>query len=283
MQDYKKWNIEPVALKALEESFGSLAFCSALWHASQTLLGNVTDNRLIDVVSYIAHQASVSNLKGTSIIHELSETPRRRTGVQSNSDLNDLLRTKPPSEWMQGIIDLDMPIYYVTFSALVTTMFTLIFSETIVDFIIPQLMKLFPLEEEVKQFIINSYIPELRTATAEVKISFFSKFDLFFKVVGTIGKLMYAFMWQEWVFPYAIFKVPIVNVIGADIMPDFNRVMNKLTGFTQPDASLEYGDNIYPGDSWCRKEQPHSKWHEESASGLLDLMYLSDYMLGLTL
>ena len=52
-----------------------------------------------------------------------------------------------------------MPNYYFTFSALVTTMFTLMFSESTVDFILPEMMKLFPLEDEVKLFILNSYLP----------------------------------------------------------------------------------------------------------------------------
>lgn len=230
--------MDKTTLKALEESYCSLAFCSAFWHASQTLLGNVTDNRLIDLVSYIAHQASLSNLKGSSIIHELSKTPRSKSGVDSNTELNDLLRTKPPSDWMDGILGLDMPQYYFTFSALVTSMFTFIFPESIVDWIIPELMKLFPLSEEVKDFILNFYLPELRSATSHLRISIIAKFNLFFKVLGTIGKLMYAFLWQEWVFPIPFFKEPIVNVIGALIIPDFNEFMNKLTGFTHTDYSL---------------------------------------------
>ena len=283
MQDYDKWNMDQTTLKALEESYASLAYCSAFWHASQTLLGNVTDNRLIDLVSYIAHQASLSNLKGTSVIHELSETPRSKSGVETNTDLNTLLRTRPPSEWMDAILAFDMPSYYVTFSGLVTTMFTLIFPESIVDLVIPLLMKIFPLEQEVKDFILNKYIPELRSVTADVKVSIFSRVNLFFKVLGTLGKLIFAFLWQEHVFPFAIFKNPFVNDLGALIMPDFNELMNKLTGFTHTDSSLQDGHNIYPGDTWCRKQQPHSKWHEQSASGLLDLMFLSDYMLELTL
>ena len=230
--------MDKTTLKALEESYCSLAFCSAFWHASQTLLGNVTDNRLIDLVSYIAHQASLSNLKGSSIIRALSKTPRSKSGVDSNTELNDLLRTKPPSDWMDGILGLDMPQYYFTFSALVTSMFTFIFPESIVDWIIPELMKLVPLSEEVKDFILNFYLPELRSATSHLRISIIAKFNLFFKVLGTIGKLMYAFLWQEWVFPIPFFKEPIVNVIGALIIPDFNEFMNKLTGFTHTDYSL---------------------------------------------
>ena len=68
-----------------------------------------------------------------------------------------MLRTRPPSEWSDEIKNLDMPNYYVTFSGLVTTMFTLLFSEGTVDFIVPEMMKLFPLEDEVKTFIWNQH------------------------------------------------------------------------------------------------------------------------------
>lgn len=138
------------SVNSLGQGYCTLTFGSAFWHGSQTHLGNVADNRLIDVVSYIAHQASVSNLKGSSIIHELSPTPRSKSGVESNNDLNEALRTQPPSTWKDAINNLDMPQYYFTFSALVTTMFTLLFSESTVDFIVPEMMKLFPLTDEVK-------------------------------------------------------------------------------------------------------------------------------------
>lgn len=87
------------SVEGLEQSYCTLAFGSAFWHGSYTHLGNVADNRLIDVVSYIAHQASLSNLKGSSIIHDLSATPRSKTAVESNIELNEVLRMKDPSTW----------------------------------------------------------------------------------------------------------------------------------------------------------------------------------------
>ncbi len=42
--------------------------------------------------------------------------------------------------------------------------------------------------------------------------------------------------------------------------------------------------NIYPGDFRCNRQTdtPHSKWHLQSAVGLMDLVYLADYVHGLT-
>ena len=44
---------------------------------------------------------------------------------------------------------------------------------------------------------------------------------------------------------------------------------------------LDYG--TYPGDAWCNPQKQHSKWHVESANGLMDLMMLSDNMFRLTM
>ena len=39
---------------------------------------------------------------------------------------------------------------------------------------------------------------------------------------------------------------------------------------------------LYPGDTWCNNQEAHSKWHVQSAIGLLDLVYLCDNINGLT-
>ncbi len=41
--------------------------------------------------------------------------------------------------------------------------------------------------------------------------------------------------------------------------------------------------NVYPGDNYCKTYSPHAIWHEESANGLLEILFLSDYMHLLTL
>ena len=66
-------------------------------------------------------------------------------------------------------------------------------------------------------------------------------------------------------------------------MPFVNRVINFITGFNHPDKNVQNSINIYPGDDRCRVEEPHSKWHEESANGLLDLMFLADYLHEITM
>ena len=40
------------------------------------------------------------------------------------------------------------------------------------------------------------------------------------------------------------------------------------------------GSNIYPGQSYCnvKASAPHAKWHEISATGLMDMAFMSDYV-----
>ena len=46
--------------------------------------------------------------------------------------------------------------------------------------------------------------------------------------------------------------------------------------------SYQNGTLLYPGDAWCNNQEAHSKWHVQSAIGLLDLVYLCDTINGLT-
>jgi len=54
-----------------------------MWHGSHTYVGYSFDNNMIAVISYLAHQASVSNLPGNStVLKQLSLTPRSMDGVE---------------------------------------------------------------------------------------------------------------------------------------------------------------------------------------------------------
>ena len=82
------------------------------------------------------------------------------------------------------------------------------------------------------------------------------------KFGGMFGKMLYAFIWQEWMFKANFFLLRWVNKFGAHFMPSFNSLMNKLTQFHHSDQNLQNSGKLYPGDEWCRETEPHSKWHE---------------------
>lgn len=64
-------------------------------------------------------------------------------------------------------------------------------------------------------------------------------------------------------------------------MPHFNAVSTKISGFAETDDAVVHAKNLYPGDSHCRTHSPHSLWHEESANGLLEIVFLCDFVHGI--
>lgn len=64
-------------------------------------------------------------------------------------------------------------------------------------------------------------------------------------------------------------------------MPHWNAFSTQLSGFAQTDSDVVEAHNMYPGDAHCRTHSPHALWHEESANGLLEIVFLADYVHGL--
>lgn len=110
---------------------------SAFWHGSHTYDGYSFDNNMIAVISYLAHQASVSYLPSSPILTELSETPRSRTGMQVAEDLVTMFYQKPVFEWAEVLDTADLPhVYYITFAAIISTALSLILPWTACDLVI---------------------------------------------------------------------------------------------------------------------------------------------------
>merc|ERR1711915_649769 len=140
--DNTDWSLPREYTDAMAQAFTSLTVGSAFWHGSHTLLGNIADNRFIDVVAFLAHQASLEHL-------EVSTSVR---------DLSFMLQTAPVNDWKQGIAELDTPDYMLTFSGIICTLLTLQLPDSEVDWILPSLIDLFNLPEEARTFIFNHYL-----------------------------------------------------------------------------------------------------------------------------
>jgi len=62
------------------------------------------------VIAYIAHQISVVNLPtNSSIITELSPTPRARSSVEISEDLVKMFYEKPVPQWAKVLDTTDLP------------------------------------------------------------------------------------------------------------------------------------------------------------------------------
>jgi len=285
---YQDWGLDRDYQLAMAQAFTALTTGSAFWHGSHTYLGNIADNRFIDVVAFIAHQAMLENLNVSARVRDLPDPDgavrgRNGSAVEVAARLADLLSNSPVQDWREGIARLDMPEYTTTFSGLVCTLLTIGLEESAADMVISQLMDAFSLPELIREFITSEYLPEIRNATADLELGILEKAQLELDTAGTLIKLIYAFLWQEYVLTSAdIFLDPEVNRLGAAAMASVNQIADWLTSFPTLDPDLPAGYGTYPGDLRCNPVEPHSKWHVQSANGLMDLMLLADSVFKLT-
>jgi len=193
--DYPDWTVDTVQINSLKRSFAALAFGSSMWHGSHTFVGYSFDNNMIAVISYLAHQASVSGLPGNStILKELSSTPRNMTGVEVSAQLTNLF-LKPATEWPQVLNSLDLPLdYYITFCAFLATCASLIAPWFVVEgvFTIAADKILTPKD---RAFIVLDYLPALKEATEHVTIAKAEKAKITQIFSSMMIKLIYATVW----------------------------------------------------------------------------------------
>jgi hypothetical protein len=106
---------------------------SAFWHGSHTTVGNRFDNNMIAVIAYVAHQMSTINLPGnSSILKELSPTPRSKSSVEVSEDLVLMFTEQPVAEWARILDTCDIPhSYFITFAALIATIVSLLLPWTL--------------------------------------------------------------------------------------------------------------------------------------------------------
>eukprot|EP00040_Diaphanoeca_grandis_P027253 m.154695 g.154695 ORF g.154695 m.154695 type:complete len:511 (-) comp30903_c0_seq1:2183-3715(-) len=273
---HEQWNMEPEMRRALVQSFAALAMGSSFWHASHTYLGNVCDNHLISVLSFTMHQSSVSALPlSASVVHNLNTTTRPNASA-SAQQLTDMFRSEPVNSWQATLLNIDVPQYKLTFASIISTWLTLIFPKNIVNIVVEIASEALGLPQNDLDFILKAYLPQLRNATSNITLSHREKVSLGLQGAGTVTKLLYAFMWQENTFPYPILKKHDVDVLGAELMPGVNTLANMFTGFVHTDKHTQRCVDVYPGDHRCRLSFPHAMWHEESANGLTDLVFLAD-------
>ena len=209
---------------------------------------------------------------------DLSTTPRAHNSTEIVSQITKLFMNSPVQEWSQPIAQVDIPVFFESFAGLIYTFMSLIFDNSTVDMIGPFLMETMGVPQDSQQFVLEEYVPELRFELNKVILTDEEKEDLTEKLIGTVTKLLYAFAWQEDTFPLPILLGPFANILGATMLKYVNMFANNLTSFPTYDISMQNGTDAYPGSEWCNDQQPHAKWHLESANGLLDLVYLSDHV-----
>lgn len=273
-----QWSLKEEEVRALGQASAGLALGSAFWHGSHTRLGQAADSKLISVMSLIMHQASLSGLP-TSVLSpeltDLSTVRRPKTGVQIAQVVTDMYSFKPVGEWRSTLASLDLPRYEVTFSAIITTLVTLLLPTSIGEPLIRTLIGIFGISE-LGPFILDSYLPKIRRAFSRTRIPFLTKMQLLKNTLSTVFKLVYAFLFQEQTIDIDLVTSPLGNQIGSFLQPKSNTVASIPSSLPNLSPPLTLGSRLYPGSSWCSPSQPHSLWHAQSAAGLLDFFLLID-------
>jgi hypothetical protein len=126
-------------------------------------------------------------------------------------------------------------------------------------------------------------MPEMRVALEDMRLGPIEDLQLKGNLASTLMKLVYAFLWQEEVFGPPFLFEPEANIKGAELIPKVNAFANRLNTYTFYEQNFQDAISIFPGDYRCNREQPHTKWHTESAVGLLDLLYMCDFIHSLTI
>ena len=75
-----------------------------------------------------------------------------------------------------------------------------------------------------------------------------------------------------------MFQLPLLNKIGAALLPIINDMATQLTTFVYYNKDYQHGKNFYPGENICNNWNPHTRWHLETAIGLPDFVFLADEM-----
>ena len=79
-------------------------------------------------------------------------------------------------------------------------------------------------------FLLETYLPQLQEITDNFPLTSLEKAELLENTVGTVMKLLFAFLWQEDVIDTGGFnEIPAVNEAGAALLPQFNMFFNNIT------------------------------------------------------
>lgn len=220
------------------------------------------------------------NLKtNSSIIKEVSLTPRNHSMSEVMQNITNFIANNDTVFWPLVLEQEDYPHdYTLTFAATVTTIVALILPWNLTTAIITFVCD-HTISEQNKQFITEHYFPELEIAIQGVKP--IHKLRTFSAGIGVLIKIIYAFLYQEKEIPLKLFKNPFMIKLGGHSISLINHIADILTGFKQTDKEVNWSESsLYPGQGQCRLQEPHSIWHEVSANGLLDLIYLCDFING---
>ena len=98
---------------------------------------------------------------------------------------------------------------------------------------------------EDQEFLLSVYLPMLRDVTDNYRLTVLEKAELLENTVGTVMKLLFAFVWQEAVIDLnGLNEIPAVNEAGAAFLPEFNMFANNLTLWDLNVSDVQLGGRV---------------------------------------
>ena len=126
-------------------TFAILGQGSAFLHGSQTDNGAAADVRINDLFAYVAYQAAMKSVLPleSSIIHDLSLTPRAKSGIEVTSDFVDMYINVPVTEWRDLLNAADFPDLRLSMCGFFGTAMSLLYPVEVVDSVVAYLLEQF--------------------------------------------------------------------------------------------------------------------------------------------
>lgn len=126
--DYPDWQQDSSAIKDIKRSFAALGVGSAFMHGTHTYVGHTFDVEMISVIAYQAHQTAIARIpSNSSILIELSETPRKQTSKQIVNNITEMFYDQKVPIWAEVLETSDFPHdFELSFAAFVATCVSLI-------------------------------------------------------------------------------------------------------------------------------------------------------------
>lgn len=98
--------------------------------------------------------------------------------------------------WHQKLEELDVPYHYTKlFGTMIANICAVVFPWNITEIIISYMSE--GLKGSSARFLIDEYMPELQKAIEGLDLPFGVRFTILWKALGTLVKLIYAFLFQE--------------------------------------------------------------------------------------
>ena len=86
---------------------------------------------------------------------------RSGSAIDASNVVTQMVRAEPVENWEAILDNLGLPNYYMTFSGIICTVLTVTFDDEQVDSLVDRLLTLFSIPEDIYDFIVNVYLPEV--------------------------------------------------------------------------------------------------------------------------